>query len=144
MTALDPAQHDPGGKLIRLTPSMFDMVREFHRAFGVPAPDAPCLPSRVILDLRSNLIFEELGEYETAVVTGDVTAVADALADLAYVVIGTAVAHGLTQFDAIFAEVHRSNMSKLGADGKPIHRSDGKVLKGPNFTSPNLAPLLKP
>ena len=117
----------------------FDAVVEFHRAYGVPVPEEPCIPPAEIIDLREALIREELEEYLVAARSGDIVETADALADLAYVVIGSAVAHGLGRFDEIFAEVHRSNMSKLGADGKPIYREDGKVLKGPNFTPPSLA-----
>ena len=134
--------HDPGGRLIRLVNSPFDMVREFHRAFGVPAPDAPCIPPQYIRDLRINLMSEELREYVEAAESENIEAIADALADLTYVVLGTAVAHGLTRFDEIFAEVHQSNMRKLGPDGNPIYREDGKVMKGPNFTPPSISPLM--
>ena len=121
----------------------YRMVAEFHRAFGVDAPDVPCIPSDEVKRLRHSLIFEEFSEYAQAAYAGDIVKIADALADLAYVVIGTAVAHGLTRFDEIFSEVHRANLSKLGHDGKPIYRQDGKVLKGGNYSPPDLAPLLR-
>ncbi len=121
----------------------YRMVAEFHRAFGVDAPDVPCLISDEIRNLRENLITEELWEYYEACKAGDIVAIADALADLAYVVIGTAVTHGLTRFDEIFSEVHRANMRKLGPDGKPIYRPDGKVMKGDNYSPPDLAALVK-
>ncbi len=121
----------------------YRMVAEFHRAFGHDAPDAPVLVSNETRNLRENLITEELWEYYEACEAGDIVAIADALADLAYVVIGTAVAHGLTRFDEVFKEIHRSNMSKLGSDGKPIYRPDGKVMKGNNYSPPDLAALVK-
>lgn len=121
----------------------FDKITEFHCAYGVAAPDAAITLPPDIQELRYSLIREEFREYIEAVENDDIVAIADALADLAHVVIGTAAAHGLTRFDDIFAEVHRSNMSKLGADGKPIHRDDGKVLKGPGWTPPDLAPLIE-
>ena len=120
----------------------FDKVTEFHRAYGVDAPSAPTLADEATRQLRISLIAEEFGEYQDALAAGDLVKIADALADLSYVVVGSAVAHGLTRFDEIFAEVHRSNMSKLGEDGQPIRRDDGKVLKGPNWTPPQLEPLL--
>jgi predicted HAD superfamily Cof-like phosphohydrolase len=120
----------------------FEQVVEFHHAYDVATPDAAILLPPDIQILRERLINEELNEYHDAVRNGDIVEIADALADLAYVVIGTAVAHGLTQFDKIFTEVHRANMSKLGEDGRPIIREDGKVLKGPNYTPPNLTPLI--
>lgn len=83
-------------------------------------------------------IREELEEYRGAARRGDLVGIADALADLAYVVIGAAVAHGLTRFPEIFAEIHRSNMSKLGVDGNPLLRADGKVLKSPDYSPPDL------
>jgi len=122
--------------------TQFEMITEFHRAYGQAAPAEPTLLPEGVQDLRYRLIYEELREYEEAVKAGDLVDIADALADLVYVVVGTAVAHGLTRFDEIFAEVHRSNMSKLGDDGKPIIRFDGKVLKGPKYTPPVLGPLL--
>ncbi len=122
----------------------YRMVAEFHRAFGVDAPEKPATPSTEVVKLRWELMNEELAEYIVAVASHDDVGIADALADLAYVVIGTAVAHGLTRFDEIFQEVHRSNMSKLGSDGKPIYRPDGKVMKGDNYSPPDLAALVKP
>lgn len=122
----------------------FAKVALFHKTYGQPAPDAPTLITKERVELRRELIHEEFDEYIDAVDQGDITKIADALADLSYVVIGTAVEHGLTRFGEMFAEVQRSNMSKLGADGKPIFRDDGKVLKGPNFTPPDLTPYLAP
>jgi predicted HAD superfamily Cof-like phosphohydrolase len=121
----------------------YRMVSEFHRAFGHTAPAEPCIPSDEVLHLRHSLILEELCEYRQAAFEGDAVAIADALADLAYVVIGTAVAHGLTQFDEIFAEVHRANLCKTWPDGKVRYRDDGKVMKPPGWTSPNIERFLK-
>jgi predicted HAD superfamily Cof-like phosphohydrolase len=117
----------------------FKQVTEFRRAYGVAA--SVRLPADVQA-LRNELIREEFAEYQRAAQNGDLVGIADALADLAYVVIGTAVAHGLTQFPEIF-EVHRSNMSQLGSDGRPIIREDGKVLKGDRYSPPDLAPLIE-
>lgn len=118
-----------------------DMVREFHETYGCKISDKPDLLDRETQDLRNDLIFEECDELLEALDKDDIIAVADALADLAYVVYGTALTFGIP-LDAVLAEVHRSNMSKLGADGKPIYREDGKVLKGPGYTPPNLGPIL--
>jgi predicted HAD superfamily Cof-like phosphohydrolase len=122
----------------------FDAVTEFHRAYGQEVPDAPRLLDPVTQDLRYALIKEEFDEYVAACEQGDMVGIADALADLAYVVLGAAVAHGIRRFPEIFAEIHRSNMSKLGPDGKPIRRADGKVLKGPNYSPPQIATFLAP
>jgi len=118
--------------------SQFEKVREFHRAFGVPCPETPTILEDKEQWLRISLIKEELAEYVDAVANEDLVEAADALCDLAYVVFGAAACHGFTRFDEMFDEVQRSNMSKLGADGKPIIREDGKILKGPNFFRPNL------
>lgn len=120
----------------------FEMVREWHEAFGVPAPDKPQDITFNRHTLRVDLIEEELDEYRTAWNQEDLVEAADALADLLYVVYGTAVEHGIN-IDEVFAEVHRSNMSKLGEDGKPIYREDGKVLKGPNFELPKIEEIIE-
>ena len=120
----------------------FQQVREFHEAFGVTNQDKPGFPDFRTRALRIGLIEEEFDELIQADAEGDLIGVADALADLAYVVNGMALQYGI-DLDACFAEVHASNMSKLGEDGKPIYREDGKVLKGPNYFKPNLAPFVK-
>ena len=91
--------------------------------------------------MRLNILEEEFNEYKAAVREGDLLEIADALADMKYVIEGTAHTYGIP-LDELFSEVHRSNMSKLGADGKPLYRPDGKVLKGPNFESPRVAKVL--
>ena len=120
-------------------------VKEFHDAFGVINEKYPIvLPSKV-WQLRGNLLEEELEEYGEACNNEDLVEIADALADQMYILIGTIQAHGLQdKIEEIFDEVHRSNMSKLNEDGKPIYRADGKVLKGINYSPPNIALILKP
>jgi predicted HAD superfamily Cof-like phosphohydrolase len=117
-------------------------LREYHRVFGLPATEHPTLdvPSDV-REIRCALIDEEGAEFRTAVEAGDVVGVADAIGDLLYVVYGAAVTFGIPA-DEIFDEVHRSNMTKLGEDGRPLVRADGKVLKGPDFRPPDLLPIL--
>ncbi len=187
---------------------MFNRVAEFHRAFGHPIGTEPDFPDQAIRDLRMRLIEEELEEYCEAFACNDRIEMADALADLLYVLAGTAVAYGIApqetvlspyegvspptkdveaydmflredfwnyqqaeqdnDLDAVaktivhmmveifgiayrsnipinevFSEVHRSNMSKLGEDGRPILREDGKVLKSKLFTPPNIAAILE-
>lgn len=119
-------------------------VQEFHEAFGVPVADRPTADiSDELRALRVRLLEEELEEYEAAAASGDIVAVADALTDLAYVLFGTYLTHGLQDVaEALFDEVHRSNMSKLDEHGRPIHREDGKVLKSARFSEPNLARIL--
>jgi predicted HAD superfamily Cof-like phosphohydrolase len=116
------------------------MVREFHTTYGVPIRNVP-IADPPDSDLRTRLLAEEVQEYYDAVEAGDVVEVADALADIAYVVFGTALVHGI-DLDAVLEEVHRSNMSKLGDDGQPVCREDGKVLKGPRYFRPDIARVL--
>jgi predicted HAD superfamily Cof-like phosphohydrolase len=91
--------------------------------------------------LRAALLQEEVGEFVTAAEKGDLAAIADALADIAYVVYGTALTYGI-DLDPVLREVHRSNMSKLGRDGKPLMREDGKVLKSDRYFPPDIASVL--
>ncbi len=122
--------------------SNFHAVLEFHKAFGLPISGTPTLLNGSRQSLRLELIEEELGEYKQAVSNRDIVEIADALGDLLYVVYGAAAEHGLP-IDHIVDEIHRSNMTKLDEDGNPIYRSDGKVLKGPNFELPKLKKLLE-
>jgi len=93
--------------------------------------------------LRYRLGKEELVEYLDACNNDDLVEITDALADQLYILLGTMIAHGMQDIIGdVFNEVHRSNMSKLGEDGKPIYREDGKVLKGPNFSKPNIEQFL--
>lgn len=119
-------------------------VQQFHEAFGVPVSGQPTAAiSTDLRALRVRLLEEELEEYKAATAAGDIVAVADALTDLAYVLFGTYVTHGLQDVaEALFDEVHRSNMSKLDENGRPLYREDGKVLKSARFSQPNLVKIL--
>jgi predicted HAD superfamily Cof-like phosphohydrolase len=117
---------------------------EFHRVFRTHLEEQPTtdVPDEVIT-LRVSLIQEELDEYRRAAEAHDLVAIADALSDLTYVVFGTYVAHGLQEVgEALFDEVHRSNMSKLDENGQVLYRADGKVLKSARWRPPNLAAIL--
>jgi predicted HAD superfamily Cof-like phosphohydrolase len=116
-----------------------DKVAEFMRTFGQDVEEEPIWTS--VSNLRYRLIYEELGELREALDNRDIVEVADALTDLLYVVYGAGHSFGIN-LDKCFEEVHNSNMSKLGEDGKPIRREDGKVLKGPNFREPDLRKVL--
>ena len=116
----------------------FGMVSEFMNAFGQEVKTKTEKETQV---LRYALIAEELNEFVDAMKQEDLVEVADALADLLYVVYGAGHAFGI-DLDKCFAEVQRSNMSKLGEDGKPMYRDDGKVMKGPNFSEPQLEECL--
>lgn len=123
--------------------STYDDVLEFHRAFGHPVGNS-VLDNGVDAErsiLRMGLIVEEFIELQTAVADNDFVEIADAIADSIYVLTGYAIELGIP-LDAVLAEVHRSNMTKLGEDGKPIYREDGKILKGPFFEAPNLEGIL--
>jgi predicted HAD superfamily Cof-like phosphohydrolase len=117
------------------------MVREFHETYGVPIMPVPSFPSHERCALRESLLEEEWIELREAQAKRDIVEVADALADMLYIIHGTALEYGIP-LDSVVSEVHRSNMSKLGADGKPIMREDGKVLKGPNYFKPDVAGVL--
>ena len=94
--------------------------------------------------LRFGLMEEENQEYLEAAERDDLVEVADALGDMLYILCGTILEHGLQhKIEEVFEEIQRSNMSKLGADGNPIYREDGKVLKGPNYFKPNIGGILE-
>lgn len=143
-----------------------DRVREFHEAFGHPVTATPDPMTKGLRELRVKLIAEELtelcdalgvdleiirsakdGEWRVKVEATaddedvDLVEAADALGDLDYVVAGANLVFGFPAQD-VSAEIHRANMSKLGEDGKPIYREDGKVMKGPNYTPPNVRAVL--
>lgn len=120
----------------------FDHVKTFMKTFGQDVKDSPEFPNQETTNLRLELIAEELGELEEAIANKDLVGIADALTDILYVTYGAGHAFGL-DLDACFREVQRSNMSKLGEDGKPIYREDGKVLKGPNYSEPDLKKTLQ-
>jgi predicted HAD superfamily Cof-like phosphohydrolase len=119
-------------------------VRDFHDAFGIKNNSTPTVDlSESDIKLRFELIREENEEYLEAAQNGDLVEVADALGDILYILCGTMLKHGLQdRMEDVFREIQRSNMSKLGADGKPIYREDGKVMKGPNYFRPNIAQFL--
>lgn len=119
-------------------------VSQFHEAFSITNNTEPTLLlSEKDVQLRYELIREENEEYLEACKNGDLTEIADALGDLLYILCGTILRHGLQdKMEAVFLEIQRSNMSKLGADGKPIYREDGKVLKGENYFKPNISSIL--
>jgi predicted HAD superfamily Cof-like phosphohydrolase len=122
-----------------------DAVQEFHEAFKINVNQEPTLDlSDQIKELRFNLMKEENEEYLEAVQNNDLVEVADALGDMLYILCGTILTHGMQhKITEVFEEIQRSNMSKLGADGNPIYREDGKVMKGPNYFKPNIEAILK-
>ncbi|QYJ68129.1 nucleoside triphosphate pyrophosphohydrolase family protein [Flavobacterium litorale] len=121
-----------------------EAVKTFHNAFGLGVSNVPKGSlSDNVNTLRYNLMKEENEEYLEAVENDDITEIADALGDMLYILCGTILEHGLQhKIEAVFDEIQRSNMSKLGADGKPIYREDGKVMKGPNYFKPDFATIL--
>lgn len=119
------------------------LVTEFHRAFGLPIGDRPTAEvTSALTDLRLRLLRDEVQELAEAVAAGDVAGMAQEMADVVYVVYGYAITNGIP-LDAVVAEVHRANMSKLGPDGRPVMREDGKVLKGPNYRLPDVVGVLE-
>jgi predicted HAD superfamily Cof-like phosphohydrolase len=117
-------------------------VAEFHRAFNLPMRQSPSTEiDDDLAKLRVDLLEEEVGEFVTASEKADVIGIADALADIVYVVYGTALTYGI-DLDSVLREVHRSNMSKLASDGKPLIREDGKVLKSDRYFPPDIAAAL--
>ncbi|WP_347173695.1 nucleoside triphosphate pyrophosphohydrolase family protein [Polaribacter uvawellassae] len=120
-------------------------VHKFHTAFKLGINNSPT--ANIGADrnlLRFNLMKEENEEYFEAAQNNDLVEVADALGDMLYILCGTIIEHGMQdKIEEVFNEIQRSNMSKLGEDGKPIYREDGKVLKGPNYFKPNIAEILE-
>jgi predicted HAD superfamily Cof-like phosphohydrolase len=119
----------------------YEMVMEFHEALGHPVADSPTLIHENRKDLRIALIKEELEELIAAVEDNDLVAIADALGDLEYVVNGAALEYGIN-LPGVVREIHRSNMTKLGPEGKPIYREDGKILKGEGYEPPDIEAVL--
>ena len=119
-------------------------VKEFHKAFKLDYLDKPKADLGIDKNkLRFNLMKEENEEYFEAANNNDMVEVADALGDMLYILCGTIIEHGMEhKIDEIFREIQNSNMSKLGADGSPIYREDGKVLKGPNYFKPDIEGIL--
>jgi predicted HAD superfamily Cof-like phosphohydrolase len=119
----------------------FELVEDFMEAMGQEVNAVPSFPEQEIQRLRLDLIEEELDELHYAIDNKDMVEIADALGDLLYVVYGAGHAFGI-DLDECFKEIHASNMSKLGPDGKPIKREDGKVLKPDTFFPPDLKSIL--
>jgi predicted HAD superfamily Cof-like phosphohydrolase len=121
-----------------------DCVKKFHETYKLNYNNKPTakLDSKTI-KLRYNLMSEENQEYLEAANNNDLVEVADALGDMLYILCGTIIEHGMqNKIEEIFDEIQRSNMSKLGNDGEPIYREDGKVIKGPNYFKPNISKFL--
>lgn len=118
------------------------MVTEFHSSFGLPMSVRPTTQvTSDLVQLRIDLLTEEVGEFAEASDAGDVVEIADALADIVYVAFGAAITYGI-DLDAVLREVHRSNMSKLDEFGRPVMRADGKVLKSHRYREPDVAGTL--
>ena len=122
--------------------SNFKDVGTFMETFGQEVKTKPEFPNAETTNLRLELISEELNELYDAMEAKDIVGVADALTDILYVTYGAGHAFGVN-LDKCFKEVQRSNMSKLGEDGKPIYREDGKVMKGENYSPPDLKKCLQ-
>ena len=122
--------------------SNFEDVKKFMITFGQRVISRPQFPDEKTMNLRFDLIKEELDELEQAMKTKDLKEVADALTDILYVTYGAGCAYGIN-LDKCFKEVQRANMSKLGDDGKPIFNEKGKVMKGPNYLPPNLKQFIE-
>lgn len=120
-------------------------VQIFHETYGLGVSQEMKADLGTLKnELRFNLMKEENEEYLEAVQNNDIIEVADALGDMLYILCGTILEHGLQhKIEEVFDEIQRSNMSKLGEDGKPIYREDGKVMKGPNYFKPNFEEILK-
>ena len=128
-----------------MTKTTLDKVQEFHDTYGLPVKNEIDISDQRVNDLRINLLAEELYELKEALANGDKVETLDALIDLQYVLDGAFLSFGMQDLkEHAFNEVHRSNMSKLGEDGKPVVReSDGKILKGPNYFKPDMAQFIK-
>ena len=120
----------------------FLKVKKFMETFGQEVLESSQFPDEKVVKLRIDLIQEELKELIEAIKNKDLVEVADALTDILYVTYGAGHAFGIN-LDNCFEEVQKSNMSKLGEDGKPIYNEIGKVLKGPNFFEPNLKKFIR-
>jgi len=120
----------------------FEKVGDFMEAFGQEVLYIPTMPDFNLSALRLDLIEEEVQELRDGLANKSMLEIADALTDILYVVYGAGHAFGL-DLDDCFHEVHSSNMTKLGADGRPLYREDGKVMKGPNYREPDLTKFVQ-
>ena len=121
--------------------SNFNKVKTFMNTYGQEVKERATFPENKIVQLRIDLIEEELNELKEAVKNNDIVEVADALTDILYVTYGAGHSFGI-DLDKCFDEVQRSNMSKLGVDGKPIYNESGKVMKGPDYFAPDLKKII--
>ena len=119
-------------------------VEKFHDSFGIENNYEPTAKlNQDVFSLRHRLMSEENEEYLEACKNEDLVEIADALGDMMYILCGTILSHGLQdKIEDIFEEIQRSNMSKLGLDGTPIYREDGKIMKGPNYFKPNIKKMI--
>ena len=119
-------------------------VKIFHKVYNLSYKDSPIADIGIDkINLRFKLMEEENQEYFEAAKNNDIVEVADALGDMLYILCGTIIEHGMQdKIEEIFDEIQKSNMSKLGEDGKPIYRNDGKVMKGPNYFKPKISEIL--
>jgi len=122
--------------------SNFQNVKKFMQTFGQEVKEKNEFPDEKVIQLRYELIKEELEELNQAIKDKNIREIADALTDILYVTYGAGHAFGIN-LDQCFDEVQKSNMSKLGADGRPIYNENGKVMKGPNYFKPDLNKFLK-
>ena len=122
--------------------SNFEKVKKFMQTFGQEVKNEPSFPNDKIVNLRYGLIQEELSELKLAMQQRNIAEIADALTDILYVTYGAGHAYGIN-LDKCFEEVQKSNMSKLGDDGKPIYNDKGKVMKGPKYFKPDLSKFIK-
>ena len=121
-----------------------EAVKAFHSAFKIGYRESPKADLGMDKNvLRYKLMREENEEYLEAANANDLVEVADALGDMLYILCGTIIEHGMQhKIEEVFDEIQKSNMSKLGEDGEPIYREDGKVLKGPNYFMPDISKIL--
>ncbi len=118
-------------------------VEEFHNVFKIGNAASPCLIDQKDFYLRYNLIKEENEEYLEACKNGDLVEIADALGDQLYILFGTILKHGLQhKIEEVYDEIHRSNMSKLDENGRPLYREDGKILKSALYFKPDIRRIL--
>ena len=119
-------------------------VKIFHEVYKLSYEDSPVADIGIDkINLRFKLMAEENQEYFEAAKNNDIVEVADALGDMLYILCGTIIEHGMQdKIEEIFDEIQKSNLSKLGDDGKPIYRNDGKVMKGPNYFKPKISEIL--
>lgn len=125
-----------------MSSSPADLVRQFHLAVGLDARSTPTAVPPSLAAHRGELLAEEAAEVAEVSVTGPLDKLAHELADVVYVAYGTALVHGI-DLDEVIAEVHRSNMTKLGPDGLVTRRADGKVLKGDHYEAPDVSAVLR-